>query len=154
MNRQFCAFYLDGFLFGVEVARVQEVVRNQPMTRVPLAPPLIGGLINLRGQIVTAIELRVLLGMPARAASKEPMNVVLRAADGAVSFLVDDIDDVIETDDAEFESAPETVTGRARELIAGVYKLQERLLLVLSTDVALETERLQLTKKQETHTLN
>ena len=154
MKNQFCAFYLDGFLFGVEVERVQEVVRNQPMARVPLAPSLIGGLINLRGQIVTAIELRYLLGLPARPADKEPMNVVLRSADGAVSFLVDDIDDVIETDDAEFEQAPETVTGLARELIGGVYKLHERLLLVLSTDIVLAAERLQLTKKQENKKLN
>ena len=119
-----------------------------------LAPSLIGGLINLRGQIVTAIELRYLLGLPPRPAGKEPMNVVLRAADGAVSFLVDEIDDVIEIDDADFEPAPETVSQKARELIGGVYKLKDRLLLVLSTDIALEAGRMQLARKQEAHQLN
>ena len=75
---------------------MQEVIRHQAMTRVPLAPKLIGGLINLRGQIVTAIDLRLRLGLPERRPGQLPMNVVVRSEDGAVSLLVDEIGDVLE----------------------------------------------------------
>jgi purine-binding chemotaxis protein CheW len=143
MNTQFCSFHLDRYLFGVEVERVQEVVRHQPMTRVPLAPAVVGGLINLRGQIVTAIDLRCLLGLPARPDGEAPMNVVLRSEDGAVSLLVDEIDDVIDIDDEAFETAPETVKGPARDLILGVYKLDGRLLLSLNVDTMLGARRWQ-----------
>lgn len=143
MSHQFCTFLLNDLLFGVDVAEVQEVVRHQAMTRIPLAPPVVGGLINLRGQMVTAIDLRRLLDLPPRSADRLPMNVVLRPADGTVSLLVDDIHDVIEADEDSFERAPETVHGSARELIRGVYKLKDRLLLVLRTDLILEAERWQ-----------
>src|SRR4051794_39425221 len=93
---QFCTFYLDGSFFGVEVQHVQEVIRYQELTRVPLASPVIRGLINLRGQIVTAIDLRRRLGLADRPAGVLPMNVVVRSEEGAVSLLVDEIGDVQE----------------------------------------------------------
>lgn len=133
-SKQFCTFFLNGLFFGVEVLRVQEVIRYQEMTRVPLAPRMIEGLINLRGQIVTAIDLRRRLDLPARAEGDLPMNVVVRSEDGAVSLLVDEIGDVVEIRDDVFERPPETLSGAARELIQGVYKLKERLLLILDTE--------------------
>ena len=77
-EQQFCTFFLDGLFFGVEVHKVQEVIRYQGMTAVPLAPAVIGGLINLRGQIVTAIDLRKRLALRPRAGGEQPMNVVVR----------------------------------------------------------------------------
>lgn len=133
-SKQFCTFYLNGLYFGVEVLRVQEVIRYQQMTSVPLAPRMIEGLINLRGQIVTAIDLRRRLGLPVRESGELPMNVVVRSDDGAVSLLVDEIGDVVEIEDDNYERAPETLTGIARDLINGVYKLKERLLLILDTE--------------------
>lgn len=133
-TRQFCTFYLNGLYFGVEVLQVQEVLRYQQMTRVPLAPPTIQGLINLRGQIITAVDLRHRLELPPRPEAQLPMNVVVRAAGGAISLLVDEIGDVVEINDDVFERPPETLRGVARELVSGVYKLKERLLLVLDTD--------------------
>ena len=106
------------------------------MTRVPIAPSMIEGLINLRGQIITAIDLRRRFELPDRPEGQLPMNVVIRADDGAVSFLVDEIGDVVEIDDESYESVPETLTGTARELICGVYKLSDRLLLILDTERA------------------
>jgi purine-binding chemotaxis protein CheW len=135
-NKQFATFFLDGLFFGVEVLKVQEVIRYQEMTRVPIAPPMIQGLINLRGQIITAIDLRRRLEMPPRAENRLPMNVVVRTDDGAVSLLVDEIGDVVEIQDDTYERLPETLTGVARELIRGVYKLKERLLLILDTERA------------------
>ncbi|HEY9073267.1 MAG TPA: chemotaxis protein CheW, partial [Desulfobaccales bacterium] len=92
-KKQFSTFVVDHLLFGVEVEKVQEVIRYQEMTRVPLAPPVVKGLINLRGQIVTAIDLRRRLGLRERATADLPMNVVIRHDDGAVSLLVDEIGD-------------------------------------------------------------
>ena len=77
-SRQFCTFYLNDLLFGVEVQTVQEVIRYQAMTRVPTASRVVSGLINLRGQIITAIDLRRQLGMPDRSPDNLPMNVVVR----------------------------------------------------------------------------
>jgi purine-binding chemotaxis protein CheW len=134
--KQFATFYLDRLLFGVEVSKVQEVIRYQEMTRVPLAPPIVTGLINLRGQIVTALDLRRRLELAERPADRLPMNVVVRAGDEAVSLLVDEIGDVLEVEDETFESPPETLKGVARELIRGAYKLKDRLLLVLDTEKA------------------
>ncbi len=135
-NKQFATFFLDGLFLGVEVLKVQEVIRYQEMTRVPIAPAMIEGLINLRGQIITAIDLRRRFEMPPRAKGALPMNVVVRTDDGAVSLLVDEIGDVVEIQEDSYERLPETLTGVARELIRGVYKLKERLLLILDTERA------------------
>src|SRR5579862_8853926 len=115
-KKQFSTFLIDRLLFGVEVEKVQEVIRYQVMTRVPLAPPAVKGLINLRGQIVTAVDLRHRLGLPARATADLPMNVVIRHDGGAVSLLVDEIGDVLEVEEENFESPPDTLSHEAREL--------------------------------------
>jgi purine-binding chemotaxis protein CheW len=140
-SRQFSTFFLDGLYFGVEVLQVQELIRYQDMTRVPLAASVIRGLINLRGQIVTAVDLRCRFGMPDRAAGRDPMNVVVRTDDGAVSLLVDEIGDVVDGLEEQFERAPETLQGLATDLITGVYKLATRLLLVLDVDRAIAVDR-------------
>ena len=136
-SKQYSTFLLDGLFFGVEVVKVQEVIRFQEMTAVPLAPAMIQGLINLRGQIVTAIDLRRGLGLPARAAGRLPMNVVVRTGDGPVSLLVDDIGDVIEISENDYEATPQNMPAQQREMVEGVYKLEGRLLLVLNTERAL-----------------
>jgi purine-binding chemotaxis protein CheW len=120
------------------VREVQEVLQYQDMVRVPLADGVVRGLINLRGQIVTAIDLRRRLDLPERAAGTDPMNVVVRSDDGAVSLLVDSIGDVVEVDEQSFERAPDTLRGRARDLIEGVYKLDGQLLLVLDAQKAID----------------
>jgi purine-binding chemotaxis protein CheW len=142
-RRQYATFVLDGLYFGIEVLRVQEVIRHQQMTPVPLAPPAVKGLINLRGQIVTALDLRTRVGLAARRAGEFPMNVVVRTNDGAVSLLVDEIGDVVEVSADQFESTPDTVQARVDGLVDGVYKLSGRLLLILNVDrtVDLETPR-------------
>jgi purine-binding chemotaxis protein CheW len=137
-STQFATFFLNGLHFGVEVRQVQEVIRFQQMTRVPLAPPVIEGLINLRGQIVTALDLRKRIGLPARPAEDLPMNVVVRTDDGPLSLLVDEIGDVVDVGNEAFEPVPETVVGEAAQLVSGVYKLRERLLLVLDVTRAID----------------
>ena len=133
-QRQFCTFFLQNYFFGIDVRQVQEVLRYQEQTRVPLAPQVIRGLINLRGQIVIAMDLRRRLELSERTDDTPPMNVVVRTDDGVVSLLVDEIGEVVDVSDEAFEPPPETVEGVARELIVGAYKLANRLLLILDTE--------------------
>lgn len=136
----YATFTVGELLFGVDVTNVQEILRYQRMTPVPLAPPVIRGLINLRGQIIAAVDMRRRLGLPERAGDAEPpMNVVVRSADGVISLLVDDIGDVLEVRDVECERTPDTVKGAAREVVRKVAKLSDRLMLVLDTERAVET---------------
>lgn len=137
MTGEYCTFFVDNLYVGIPVQRVQEVLRFQPMTAVALAPEVIRGLINLRGEIVIAIDLRRRLGMPERTAEDEPpTNIIVRTESGPVSFLVDAINDVVSTDPSTFEPTPATLTGTLRELTIGVYKLEERLLLILDHEGA------------------
>ena len=133
---QLATFRLDGDLYGVEVEHVQEVLRSQKLTRVPLAPPAVAGLINLRGQVVTAIELRERLGRPPRPEGTDAVVIVVRLHGEAVSLLVDSIADVVDVDAADFEAPPDTLDGQARELIRGAYKLDGKLLLALDVQKA------------------
>ncbi|WP_370326407.1 chemotaxis protein CheW [Euzebya sp.] len=143
--RQLCTFSIDSLFLGVDVLDVQEVIRQHEMTRVPLAPAAVSGLINLRGQIVTAIDLRNRLGLPPKVVNGPedmPLNVVVRTADGAVSLLVDEISDVIEVGEDRLEPTPPTLSAAGAELIDGVYKLDGQLLLVLNTPAAVDVASL------------
>jgi len=136
MQKQFATFVVGGLHFGVEVLQVQEVLKYQPMTRVPLMPGVVQGLINLRGQIVTAIDLRERLSLGPRSDDTLPMNVVVRTSGGVVSLLVDEIDDVVDIDARRVEATPATVTGAARDVIVGVYQLKDSLQLALDVERA------------------
>ncbi|HTV65682.1 MAG TPA: chemotaxis protein CheW [Bryocella sp.] len=136
-RRQLCTFVLADLYFGVEVEQVREVIRYQEMTRIPLAPEVIAGLINLRGQIVTAIDLRRQLELEARPAGQLPMNVIIRRDDGPVSLLVDEIGEVLEVEEESFENPPHTLERRRRDFLRGVYKLKDKLLLLLDIEKAI-----------------
>jgi purine-binding chemotaxis protein CheW len=138
-TQQFCTFYLDKLMFGVDLEKVQEVIRYLEITEIPLAPRVVSGLMNLRGQIVTGIDLRRRLDLADRPVEMQPMNVVIRSADGAVSLLVDEIGDVVEVTEKSFERPPETLQGKVREVILGVHKLEKSLMHVLNTEKACET---------------
>jgi len=137
---QFCTFYLDKLLFGVELKGVQEVMRSLEMTKVPLAPAVVRGLMNLRGQIVTAVDLRRRLELEPSPPGSRTMNVIVRSEDGAVSLLVDEIGDVVEVEEDTFEPPPETLRGAVRNTILGVHKLKGRLLHVLDIEKACQMQ--------------
>jgi purine-binding chemotaxis protein CheW len=130
---QYCTFYVGNQQFGLNVLEVQEVLRAQEMTPVPLAPSVVRGLINLRGQIVTALDLRRLLGLPDLPAGQSSVNVVVTTDDGPISLLADEVGDVLTVDESDFERPPDTVDGTARALIRGTCKLKDGLLLILDS---------------------
>jgi purine-binding chemotaxis protein CheW len=139
-SRQFCTFYLDRLLFGVESQKIQEVVGYRDLRPVPLAPAAVSGLMNLRGQVVVALELRKQLELSERPASMTPVCLVVRAAGGEVCLLADEVGNVVEVEDATFEPSPETLSPRLRSVILGVHKLEHQLMHVLNTDRACEVE--------------
>jgi purine-binding chemotaxis protein CheW len=138
-SRQYATFEVDDQLFGVPVAIVQEVLSFSEYTPVPLAPKAIGGLFNLRGQVIAAVDLRVQLGLPARDLDGPAMNVIVRTEDESVSLLVDRIGEVVDLSEDAFEPPPDTLHGPTRELINGAFKLDGRLMLALDTARATDT---------------
>jgi len=135
-KKLYATFRLGELFFGIDVACVQEVNREQEMTEVPLAAPTIRGLINLRGQIVTALDLRRRIGLPPAAGDRRPMSIVVRSGEELITLLVDEIGDVLELSGAGFESVPSTLGSLEQELLTNVYKLEDRILLILDTDKA------------------
>ena len=131
---QFLCFVLGGETYGIPILKVREIQVSAKITRIPQAPEAIPGVINLRGQIVTAIDVRARFGLPPRTGDDLPMNVVVRTDEGVVSLLVDEIGDVLEVDEAAFERVPETLLGTIREHVRGVYKLDVGLLLLLDAE--------------------
>jgi len=135
---QLSTFLVGDLLFGVDVLCVQEVLRFQHMTPVPRAPQAIEGLINLRGQIVTALDMRRRLNLPPRKENETPMNVVIRRTDGAVSLLVDEIGDVLHAEAENYEEPQNNLAPETRKIVKSIYKLKDRLLLVLDEERAVD----------------
>ena len=139
-NQQYATFYVDDHYFGIEVLKVQEVLTIQEITHVPLASQGVAGLINLRGHIVVALDLRSILRFPQRSDADGGMNVVIQTGDGPLSFLVDRIGDVIEVVPDLFEPSPESLDDGLAAVVDGVYKLKSQLLLILNTDKIINLE--------------
>lgn len=142
---QYVTFFLESLRFGIDVQKAQEIIRYQEMTQVPLASSVVRGLVNLRGQILPAIDLRRRLGMGDRKDPPLPMNIVIRTMDGVVSLLVDTIGDVIEVERASFEPTPPTLNSHARKLVQGIFKLKQGLLLILDVERAVDVDGLEQT---------
>jgi purine-binding chemotaxis protein CheW len=140
-SRQFATFEVADQLFGVEVSMVQEVLSYNEYTPVPLAAPAVGGLFNLRGQVIAAVDLRVQLGLVRQEMQGPVMNVILRGDGEPVSLLVDRIGEVVDLEDELFEPPPDTLSGPTRELVIGTFKLDGRLMLALDVDQAVNTYR-------------
>lgn len=131
-ERLLCTFRVADHLLGLDIAVVQEVLRRQEITRLPLSAPAVRGIINLRGQIVPAVDLRCCLALPAAERGEDRATIVVRGREeAAASLLVDEIGDVVRVAEASWERTPETVQGLARRLIHGVFPLHDRVLLEL-----------------------
>jgi purine-binding chemotaxis protein CheW len=133
-HQKYVTFVVNGIFFGVSVTEVQEVLRHQDITEVPLSAASVPGVINLRGQIIPALDLRRRLGLDGSKDKDDLMNVVLRTAKGSVSLLVDEIGDVKDVSSDSYEDPPGTLREAVRNVITRVCKLEDRLLLVLDTE--------------------
>ena len=134
MTEQLVSFVVGDHLYGIPVGQVQEVLPARTATRVPLAPPEVAGLVNLRGQVVLSLDLRARLGLESADCATPRMMVVVRRAEEPVSLVVDRIGDVAAVDENQFEPPPQTLDPGLRPLILGAYKLDGRLLLALDVD--------------------
>lgn len=139
-ERKICTFYVDSFFFGIDVSKIQEVIRYQEMTHVPLTNRTISGLINMRGQIVTAIDMRERLHFESLAKDQKPVNIIVNLDDGPVSMLVDSIGDVIDIPLDMFEIPPESVRGNFKKVLKEVCQLEDQLLLILDIETLLCVE--------------
>lgn len=131
--RQFSTFYVANRLYGIDVMKVQEITRALPITEVPLSPNYVYGLINLRGQISTAVSLRELFSING-SVPENSMNVVCKIEDALFSFIVDRIGDVMSVEETDFEESPDTVPDGIRRFMGGVYKVAGELLSVIEIE--------------------
>lgn len=142
--REFDSFVIGGQLFGIPVLQVRDVLRPQPITRIHLAPVEIAGSLNLRGRIVTALDIRHRLGLPPIENASKAMNIVVDHGGELYSLLVDAIGDVLSVKASAFEALPPTLDPRWREVTSGIYRLEGGLLVVLDIvrllDLALKTK--------------
>lgn len=138
---QLCTFRLGSLYLGIDVREVREVLYHADITEVPHAHPAVRGLINLRGQIATTIDLRTRLQVDEEGSDRRPVHVVVQSEGEQVTMLVDAIGDVIDTDPEIYEEPPSTMVGSARELIVGTYKLDQELLLVLDVEKVVQLEQ-------------
>lgn len=138
-KREFLSFFVGGQLFGIPVLQVQDVISSEPVAPIPLSPPDIVGSINLRGRIVTVVDLHFVLSLERPEGTTEQRNVVVECGEEAYSLQVDDVGEVLMLDDADFEHCPSTLDKEWRRVSSGLYRIKEGLLIVL--DVQLIVER-------------
>ncbi|MEX6724071.1 chemotaxis protein CheW [Parapedomonas caeni] len=141
-SNEFVTIRLAGQLLGIPVLLVHDVLKLQNVTRVPLSPGWVAGVLNLRGRIVTAIDLRNRLGLPPRGANeKAPMSVVVDHKGEPYSLLIDSVGEVLRLDDTLYEKNPVTLDARWREVSNGIYRLQDELLVVLDVRRLLDMDQ-------------
>ncbi len=133
LRLQYSTFYVAGRMYGIDVSRVQEVVKPIPMTKIPLAESFVHGLINLRGQVVTAVSIHELFGLKEKA-KVDMMNVICKVDGFLVSLLVDEIGDVIELETKNCEAVPNTISSAVKQYMTGVYKVADDLMSVIDVD--------------------
>jgi purine-binding chemotaxis protein CheW len=136
VTQQICTFYLNGSYFGIEIEDVQEIICQPSLTRIPLAPPEICGLMNLRGQIIPVVDLACRLALrstPCVRSDETIYNIIVHTIEDTVSFVVDDIGDVLHCSSSTFDPPPSNLNPQMRTFLKGAYKLEQDFLLVLNT---------------------
>lgn len=140
MIYQLVSFVVENEEFGVDILKVQEIIRTVEITRVPKSPPFVEGVINLRGKIVPVIDLRRRFGIEKKVHDGDTRIIVVELPDKVVGFLVDKVKEVIRVEKSVIEPPPELTMNINANYITGVAKLQDRLLILLDLDKVLSTE--------------
>ena len=138
-SKEFLTINIAGQRFGVPILQVQDVLGSQRVTRIPLAPPEVAGSLNLRGRIVTAIDVRCRLGVEAREDGAKQMSVVVEHESELYSLIIDSVGDVLNLHDSQFENTPSTLDPSWREIASGIYRLDGELLIILDVPKFLGT---------------
>lgn len=141
-TEDFVTFTIAEQLFGIPVLKVQDVLSAHNITRIPLAPPEIAGSLNLRGRIVTAMDVRLRLGLPPREGSTS-MSIVAEHEGELYSLMVDSVGEVLALKGADWERNPPTLDPKFREYSLGIYRLDDKLLVVLDVNRLLDYGRVQ-----------
>ena len=140
-TQDFVTMIIEGHLFGIPVLTVQDVLGPQKITRIPLAPREIAGSLNLRGRIVTAIDVRLRLDLQPRTGESKGMSVVVDQGGELYSLMVDSVGEVLTLPVAKFERNPPTLDSKWREFSLGIYRLEDSLLVVLDVGRLLDFNR-------------
>jgi len=137
---ELATFYVGDALCGMDILKVQEINKLMQMTKVPQAPEYVLGILNLRGQIVTIIDLGKKLGLGETDISQDPRNIIVNSAGGHVGLLVRKISDVVSADMEKRERAPANMSGIQGEFFTGVFKTDDHLIGILNVDKVLSIE--------------
>lgn len=137
LSTDYLTIHIADQIFGIPVLQVQDVLGEQKVTKIPLAPPAVAGALNLRGRIVTAIDVRCRLGLPPAEMRTQNMSVVVEHDGELYSLIIDRVGDVIGLNNDAYESNPATLDPVWREISAGIYRLDEKLLVVLDVPMLL-----------------
>jgi purine-binding chemotaxis protein CheW len=140
-TRDFLTIIIGDQLFGIPILQVQDVLGQQKITRIPLAPPEISGSLNLRGRIVTALNLRNKLGLTPLDADEKYMSVVVEYDHELYSLIIDKVGDVLSLHDDNFEKNPGTLDPAWRDISAGIYRLDNRPLVILDVPKLLDSSK-------------
>lgn len=138
---EFITVYIGGQIFGMPINQVQDVFSPEMMTKVPLAAPEIAGVLNLRGRIVTAIDMRVRLNLPVNESTTERMAVGIESRNESYGLLIDSVGEVLRLPNSSLEPNPANLDPRWARVSAGVYRLEGKLLVVLDVDRILDFSR-------------
>ena len=131
---QLVTFSVDDEEFGVDILKVQEIIRTMEITKVPRAPEFVEGVINLRGKVIPIIDLRRRFGLVSRDHDKHTRIIVIDISNMIVGFVVDSVSEVLRIPSSTVEPPPPVVAGLESEYISGVGKLEDRLLILLDLD--------------------
>ena len=140
-TEEFVTFTIGGQLFGIPVLQIRDVLSSYQITPIPLAPPEITGSLNLRGRVVTAMDLRLRLGLSARAKEAESMSIVAENEGELYSLMVDSVGEVLALSKSAYERNPPTLDAKFRTFSDGIYRLDKQLLVVLDVNRLLDYER-------------
>jgi purine-binding chemotaxis protein CheW len=129
---EICSVRVGSMLYGMPICHILEIIGSARPQPVPLAPAFVGGLVHYRGDVLTTVSLRQLLGLPPNDGLQDIL--VIDNAEGCFGLLVDSVGEVLTVSSADFEATPATVIGQRKALLAGAYKLQDQLLIMLDAD--------------------
>ena len=144
LTEDFVTFTIAGQYFGISVKKVRDVLSSYRITPVPLAPPEVTGSLNLRGRVVTAIDLRLRIGLPLRPDDADSMSVVVENDGELYSLVVDSVGEVLALSTYDYERNPPTLDPKFRAFSDGIFRLNDQLLVVLDVNRLLDYGRLEV----------